>query len=275
MFYIIGCIQNLPFLARRMLDVLSRVLHLGLRDASADVRKASRLLFWVLKSMTVYEENMEKLLGNLDSATRKRISEELQLASEDFIELLNDPTGGLDDPTLDCTYATPFEGKQSPFTVVESKGLSSSLERPMSDQTAKNSKSFHPPPLPVSSSQSQPSLSRQYSGPSRVLQSAPQRQFVQHNSTDSSAHLHDKHGTRNTDVVTTSYGDEKSDKLVKRSVVGARRTSMVPERVAKNNHVNSDDSKSSQEDIMSSAQRDIPPPAPPALSISNSLRTKR
>ena len=190
-----------------MLDSFKRALQLGVKDASADVRKAARHLFWVLKSITVYEGKMDRLLDQFDASTKKHIKQELQNASEDFIELLNNPTGGLDDAPTEYTHITPFEAKQASasgtretYTAEHSQtSLSSSQERPFSDPSrrAGGKSSTHPPPLPAQShtqlppppSQSQAqaqSQTRQPSGPSRVLHSA--HSTVGRKTTNSSTH---------------------------------------------------------------------------------------
>lgn len=135
-----------------MFDGFKKVIQDGVKDASGDVRKAARHLFWVLKSTPVYELKMDRLLESFDMSSKKHIKQELQTASEDFIELLNNPTSGLDD--TEYTQLNPFQGKSnginSGTSAVDAEeaynSFGSSQERP---QSGRNARSIQPPPLPV------------------------------------------------------------------------------------------------------------------------------
>jgi hypothetical protein len=260
-----------------MYDAFKKSIQDGVKDANSDVRKAARHLFWVLKGTPSYEHKMERVLDNMDASTRKHVNQELQNASEDFIELLNNPTGGLDDATTEYVHVTPFEGKRcSNAPASENVPLSSSLERPSSDQTMRRSTKNAPPPLP--------SQRHVMAGPGRVASSdgakgkQSSRNALDEGSISSNGSISASSSIDELDSMhDNSYNIR--DRGSKSTVGGARRTTMAPARVIRDKgdsrHSGRMLRQGSGEEAIPPAPLDMPPPAPPAVTISNSIRNKR
>lgn len=285
------------------MDGFKKALQLGVRDASADVRKAARHLFWVLKSIPMYEHKMDQLLNQFDNSTRKHIEQELQTASEDFIELLNNPTGGLDDASIEYTHVTPFDSKRTNPSVLSgtymeahtSSPSPSFSQRPLSDQSRREEGKItsKPPSLPAQTQahlppppheQSQPPA-RQPSGPSRVLHTSQSVVGRRSNpSSDPPIPSLNGHSSAFSASVKSSADIEdhqtgSNDRSNMGSMTGgSRRTSMAPERVIRqkpNGGMVNAKSMRQSEEYANPAPLDLPLPGPPALSISNSIRNKR
>jgi hypothetical protein len=276
-----------------MLESFQKALQSGVKDANAEVRKASRHMFWVLKSISMYEEKMDKMHENFDTSTKKHIKQELQNASEDFIELLNNPTGGLEDSPAEYLHSTPFEGKHHADPGA-SRPLSSSLERPPS-LSRWSTHSALPPPLPAqkpkqkqghSQGQGQGQThphpqSRQPVGPSRVAHSDRDRDRDRGHVSSSASAFSAMTSSNEFDNTLDNIQKDRSDKS---SAGGSRRASMAPERVIRatpstagvaGSAKHSRPIRQGQDQAPPPAPSETPPPGPPALSISNSIRNKR
>jgi hypothetical protein len=277
-----------------MSDGLKKSIQEGIKDASADVRKAARHLFWVLKSIPSYEQKMDRLLESFDASTKKHIKQEIQTASEDFIELLNNPTGGLDDTSVTsavCAHVTPFEKKQT--TEKPEHSLGSSLGRPLSDRSVMSGKSSQPPPLPAQTQTQSQGVSRQSSGPSRVMHGAsssatsasssvpegPIRRATSTHHERTIDSVNEIDDMRSSGSSAGTAGMTESRDKTRGGLGGARRT-MAAERVIRptpdaNPHPSHNRPMWQSGDTISPGESELPPTGPTAPPISNSIRNKR